>query len=66
MPLLYEAHCAQRAHSETVDRINRTGYRLAYRDEAARLQQADQAPARPVRNGRGVSLLQGLRRLRPA
>src|SRR5581483_5811922 len=41
MPLLYEAHCTQRAHAETVDRINRSGYRLAYREEAARLLQAE-------------------------
>ncbi|HZQ39083.1 MAG TPA: hypothetical protein VFD32_24365 [Dehalococcoidia bacterium] len=64
MPLLYEAHCTQRAHAETVDRINRSGYRLAYREEAARLLQAEQIADRPVRRNRGSSLLHGLRRLR--
>jgi hypothetical protein len=66
MPLLLDAHCNHRAHVATVDRINRDGHRLAYRDQAARRDRAEQDATRPVFRQRGLMLLQGLRRLRLA
>ena len=66
MPLLLEAHCAQRAHTATVDRINRDGHRLAYGGEASRLDRAEHRAARLGRRPRGLLVVQGLRRLRLA
>ncbi len=61
-----DAESALRMHNETVERVNRDGYKLAYREEAARLRRRDQAAAQPVRRVRGFALLAGLRRLRLA
>mgnify|MGYP001312410553 CR=1 FL=1 len=63
MPFL-DAESALHMHTKTVARVNRDGYKLAYREEDARLRRRDAAAAQPVRHGRGVALLQGLRRLR--
>jgi hypothetical protein len=61
-----DAESVRRMHNDTVERVNRDGYKLAYRDEAARLRRRERATDGLGRSPRGFTLLAGLRRLRLA
>jgi hypothetical protein len=59
-----DAHTALRIHTETVERVNRHGYKTAYRGEEARRRRRERTAAQPARRSPRILLLQGLRRLR--